>query len=197
MYSVNTRALKSSSPEPCRPRPPPDACRRRLLHSSLLEALAYPHGVDRYVELVRPLLVKRDVRAEVTAVRRQTPKSVTLTLRPNENWRGLRAGQFVGLSVEIDGVRETRPYSPAGSEHAAGGARADRLDPPGGQGLALSARPRAAGDDRRPHPGRGRFRAADPRPERVLLISGGSGITPAMAMLRTLCDEGFAGEIGS
>ena len=36
----------------------------------------------------------------------------------------------------------------------------------------------------------------DPRPERVLLISGGSGITPVMAMLRTLCDEGFAGEIG-
>ena len=31
------------------------------------------------------------------------------------------------------------------------------------------------------------------RPERVLLISGGSGITPVMAMLRTLCDEGYAG----
>ena len=36
----------------------------------------------------------------------------------------------------------------------------------------------------------------EPRPERVLLISGGSGITPAMAMLRTLCDERFDGEIG-
>ena len=47
---------------------------RRLLHSSLLEALAYPHGVDRYVELVRPLLLKREVRAEVTAVRHQTPR---------------------------------------------------------------------------------------------------------------------------
>ena len=113
---------------------------RLLLRSSLLEALAYPHGVDRYLELVRPLLVKHQVRAEVTAVRCQTPKSVTLTLRPNESWRGLRAGQFVGLSVEIDGVRETRPYSPAGSQHAAGGvARADRLDPPRGEGLALPA----------------------------------------------------------
>ena len=78
--------------------------------------------MDRYVELVRPLLLARDVRAEVTAVRWQTPKSVTLTLRPNENWRGFRAGQFVGVSVEIDGVRLTRPYSPAGSEHAPEGA---------------------------------------------------------------------------
>ena len=170
---------------------------RRLLRSSLLEALAYPHGVDRYVELVRPLLLKREVRAEVTAVRHQTPKSVTLTLRPNENWRGLRAGQFVGVSVEIDGVRETRPYSPAGSEHAADGA----LE------LTVSTHPegkvsRHLRDHARPGmivgltQAEGDFVLPDPRPERVLLISGGSGITPVMAMLRTLCDEGFAGEIG-
>jgi len=42
----------------------------------------------------------------------------------------------------------------------------------------------------------GDFVLPDPRPERVLLISGGSGITPVMAMLRTLCDEGFTGELG-
>ena len=176
---------------------PPWGLGRRLLSSSLLEALTYPHGVDRYVELVRPLLVKRDVRAEVTAVRRQTPKSVTLTLRPNEQWRGLSAGQFVGLSVEIDGVRETRPYSPAGSEHAAGGAVE----------LTVSTHPegkvsRFLRDHARPGlivgltQAEGDFVLPEPRPERVLLISGGSGITPVMAMLRTLCDEGFAGEIG-
>jgi ferredoxin-NADP reductase len=170
---------------------------RLLLRSSLLEALAYPHGVDRYVELVRPLLVKQQVRAEVTAVRRQTPKSVTLRLRPNENWRGLRAGQFVGLSLNIDGVRETRPYSPAGSQHAAGGL----LE------LTVSTHPegkvsRHLRDDARPGmivgltQAEGDFVLPDPRPERVLLISGGSGITPVMAMLRTLCDEGFGGEIG-
>ena len=33
------------------------------------------------------------------------------------------------------------------------------------------------------------------RPERLLLISGGSGITPVMSMLRTLCDEGHAGAV--
>jgi ferredoxin-NADP reductase len=170
---------------------------RLLLRSSLLEALAYPHGVDRYVELLRPLLVKRDVRAEVTAVRHQTPRSVTLTLRPNENWSGLHAGQFVGVSVEIDGVRETRPYSPAGSQHAA----ADALE------LTVSTHPEGRVSRylrERARPGmivgltqaEGGFVLGDPRPQRVLLISGGSGITPVMAMLRTLCDEGFAGEIG-
>ena len=169
----------------------------RLLRSRLADALAYPHGVDRYVEIVRPLRVRREVRAEVTAVRYQTPKSVTLTLRPNENWRGLRAGQFVGLSVVIDGVRETRPYSPAGSQHAADGT----LE------LTVSTHPEGkVSRHLRYHaqPGmivgltqaQGEFGLRDRRPGSALLISGGSGITPVMAILRTLCDEDFAGEIG-
>ena len=170
---------------------------RRLLHSSLAEALTFPHGVDRYVELVRPLLLTRDVRAEVTAVRWQTPKSVTLTLRPNENWSGLGAGQFVGVSVEIDGVRHTRPYSPAGSQHAAGGALELTVSthPEGRVSRHLREHARAGlivGLTQ----AQGEFVLPDPRPERVLLVSGGSGITPVMAMLRTLCDEGFPGEIG-
>jgi stearoyl-CoA 9-desaturase NADPH oxidoreductase len=170
---------------------------RRLLHSRMLNALAYPHGVDRYVELVRPLALARDVRAEITAMRWQTPKSVTLTLRPNENWRGFRAGQFVGVSIEVDGVRLTRPYSPAGSEHASGS----------GLELTVSTHPqgrvsRHLRDHARPGmivdltQAQGEFVLGDARPERVLLISGGSGITPVMAMLRTLCDENIAGEIG-
>ena len=175
----------------------PRAVGRRLLHSSLLNALTYPHGVDRYVELVRPLALARDVRAQVIAVRRQTPKSVTLTLRANENWRGFRAGQFVGVGVQVDGVLLRRPYSPAGSQHA----------PAGELELTVSTHPqgrvsRHLRDHARPGmivgltQAEGEFVLPDPRPERVLLISAGSGITPVMAMLRTLCDEGFTGEIG-
>jgi stearoyl-CoA 9-desaturase NADPH oxidoreductase len=188
LTDVESRTLPTTSPR---------GLGRRLLHSSLLEALAYPHGVDRYVELVRPLLMKDAVRAEVTAVRHQTPKSTTITLRPNSNWRGLSAGQFVSLSVEIDGVRETRPYSPASSQYAAGGA----LE------LTVSTHPegkvsRYLRDHAEPgmivglSQAEGEFVLPDVPPERVLLISGGSGITPVLAMLRTLCDEGFAGEIG-
>jgi ferredoxin-NADP reductase len=187
-------ALETSTVRAVDPRP---GLARRLLRSRLLDALAYPHGVDGYVELVRPLLVGHGVRAEVVAVRHQTPRSVTLTLRPNENWRGLRAGQFVGVSVAIDGVRETRPYSPAGSQHAAAA----------GLELTVSTHPdgkvsRHLRDHARPGmvvgltQADGEFVLPEPRPERVLLISGGSGITPVMAILRTLCDEGFGGEIG-
>ena len=169
----------------------------RLLRSRLLNALTFPHGTERYVELLDPLASRDHVRAEITTVHRQTPKSVTLTLAPNENWAGARAGQFVGLTVEIDGRRETRPYSPSGSEHRPGGLIEFTISthPDGlvSRHLREHARPgmlvhleQAAGE----------FVLPSPRPARVLLISGGSGITPVMAMLRTLCDEGHTGEIG-
>jgi ferredoxin-NADP reductase len=155
--------------------------------------------VDRYVELVRPLLVGREVRAEIAAVRHQTPRSVTLTLRPNANWRGMSAGQFVGLSVEIDGVRETRPYSPAGSQHAVDGTLELTVSthPEGRVSRHLRDHVRPAMIVGLSEP-QGEFVLPRARPERVLLISGGRGITPVMSMLRTLCDEGLAdtGEVG-
>jgi ferredoxin-NADP reductase len=175
--------------------PPVRRLTRRLLGSDLLDALAAPHGVDRYLELVRPSWSLHEARAEVIAVRRQTAGSITLTLRPNENWKGFRAGQFVRLTVEIDGVRQTRCYSPACSEHAH-----DHLEitvkshPEGlvsgflnghsrtGMVVGLSA---ADGD----------FVLPAERPRRLLLISGGSGITPVMSMLRTLCDERHSGDV--
>jgi ferredoxin-NADP reductase len=169
---------------------------RRLLRSQFVDLLVGPHGIDRYLELIRPDFTIRDARAEVVAVRRQTERSVTLTVRPNRAWQGFRAGQFVRVGVEIDGVRRSRTYSPASSQHGA-----DRrfeltvtAHPDGlvSQWLLGRARPGAI-----VHLGvaQGDFVLPRSRPERLALISGGSGITPVMSMLRTLCDEGHGGEI--
>jgi ferredoxin-NADP reductase len=168
---------------------------RRILNSSLAQALTTPHGVDRYLEVFNPLWAVNEVRAHVSAVRHQTTDSVTLSLRPNRNWQGFRAGQYVRLSVEINGVRRTRCYSPANSAHAKGL-------------IELTAKAQADGFVSRflhqhARPGmvvtlsqaEGRFALPEQRPDRILLISGGSGITPVMSMLRTLCDEGHSGRI--
>jgi ferredoxin-NADP reductase len=157
----------------------------------LLEAIAGPHGIDGYLEQVSPLLVTGEGRAEVIGVDRGTPGSATLTLRPNLAWRGFRAGQFVNVAVEIDGVRHRRCYSPASPEgrgstleitvkrHRGGlvsGFLVEQAEP--GLILGLSA---AEGD----------FLLPASRPDSVLLIGGGSGITPLMAILRTLLAEGY------
>ena len=161
----------------------------------MLEALATPHGVDRYLELVHPMLARRDLRAEITRVERPTADSVTLTLRPNRRWTGFAAGQYVQLSVEIDGVLRTRCFSPCSSQHRADGrfeltvrAHEDglvsaHLYAHAKPGLVVGLTPAA-----------GEFTLPPQRPERVLLISGGSGITPVLAMLRTLVDERWNGE---
>jgi stearoyl-CoA 9-desaturase NADPH oxidoreductase len=169
---------------------------RRLLGSPLLEALAAPHGVDRYLELVRPAWTLRDARARVLDVRRQTADSVTLTLRPNDAWEGFLPGQFVQVAVEIDGVRRTRCYSPACTAHAG-----DRTIE-----LTVKAHPEGVVSrflNERARPGmvvglsqaRGDFFLPPERPQRVLLISGGSGITPVLSMLRSLRDERHTGPI--
>jgi ferredoxin-NADP reductase len=169
---------------------------RRLLGSALVDLMVGPHGIDRYLELIRPSLTISDPRAEVVAVRHQTDRSVTLTLRPNPAFTGFRAGQFLRVGVEIDGVRRVRTYSPASSEHAGDGL------------LELTVTVRDKGlvshhlrDATRPgailhlSDASGGFMLPAVRPDRLALLSGGSGITPVISMLRTLCDEGHRGQI--
>ncbi|WIX88826.1 ferredoxin reductase [Amycolatopsis sp. DG1A-15b] len=160
--------------------------------ASLAEALLTPHGMDRYLELVDPMLVRREIRGLVTAVRKQTPDSVTLTVKPSRAWRGFTAGQYVRLQVEIDGVRRTRCYSPCGSQYD--GELEFTIKE---QGLVSGHLNRAIGvgsvvNLSTPDGG---FTLPAERPDRVLLIAGGSGITPVLAMARTLVAEGHPGEI--
>jgi len=169
---------------------------RRALGSRVAAALTTPHGVDRYLELFNPTWSVNEVRAEVVGLRHGTADSVTLSLRPNANWQGFRAGQFVRLTVEINGKRHSRCYSPANSVHN----RAGLLE------LTAKAHPQGfvskylkqqltAGTVVTLSQADGVFALPAQRPERVLLISGGSGVTPLMAMLRTLLDEGHRGRI--
>src|SRR5258708_2371523 len=89
----------------------------RVLGCDLVNLLTGPHGVDRYTEQVDRTWTLAEGRAKVVDVRRDTPRSVTLVLAPNEAFTDtIKAGQYVNLSVEIDGRRHTRCYSPANAE---------------------------------------------------------------------------------
>lgn len=163
---------------------------------SLFEAMATPHALDRYLELVDPMTTVKDLRGEVTAVHRSTEDTVTLTLRPTHQWQGFEAGQFVQVGVVIDGVRHTRCYSPACSQYREDG----RIE------LTIKAHPEGLVSHYLHRNARvglvvslsqaeGTFHLPTPRPDRVLLISGGSGITPVLSMLRSLLDEGYSGDL--
>lgn len=169
---------------------------RRLFATPVARALASPHSIDRYLEVFNPLWSVDEVRARVLAVRRETADAVTLTLQPNSLWQGHRAGQYVRLAVEVDGVRRSRCYSISSSPlDASGTLQLTVKRQPGGlvsnwvndharAGLVVGLS-QAEGD----------FVLPAAMPSRCLFITGGSGITPAMAMIRTLVARGYQGQV--
>ncbi|HWE89918.1 MAG TPA: ferredoxin reductase [Pseudonocardiaceae bacterium] len=169
---------------------------RWLLNSRVVSALAVPHGVDRYLGLVNPLWSTHEVRAVVVDVAHHTADSVTITLRPNGNWAGAQAGQYVRLAVEIDGARRTRCFSVASSAHRADGLIeiTTKVNPAGAVSRYLKQHARP-GLRMVLSPAEGEFTLPARVPERLLLISGGSGITPVMSILRTLIDQRYPGRI--
>jgi ferredoxin-NADP reductase len=162
---------------------------------SRIDALATPHGIDRYVELVAPTWSSTEVRGRVTDVRHGTADSVTLTIRPNGLWTGFTAGQFTQLSVEIDGVRHTRCYSMATSAYDTDSFELTVKAHPQGTVSRFLKDHAVAGMVVGLTPASGTFTLPAVRPTNLLLMSGGSGITPVMAMLRTLCAEGHTGTV--
>ncbi len=150
----------------------------------LVELAVTPLVPSDYVDLLDPLRSGTDLRARVVEVRPETRDAATLVLRPGRTWRGHRAGQYVRVGVDVDGVRQWRSYSTTA--------------PAGPDGL-LSITVKAQGDGtvspflvRRARPGlvvqleqaAGEFVLPDALPAAVLFVTAGSGLTPVMGMLR-------------
>lgn len=181
-----------------------------LLRSRVLAALTSPHGVDRYLEIVNPMWAAHEVRARVVSVHRETRGDrapvATLTLQPTSTWRGHRAGQYVQVGVDMPDAegfiakRLTRCFtiSSAASQpgeqitltiraHDEGQVSKFLVNCAPGQMLHLS---QAQGDFTYA------CSPATPSNEALLFITAGSGITPAMSMLRTLLRDGYDGRAG-
>ncbi|GAA4344955.1 ferredoxin reductase [Angustibacter luteus] len=154
------------------------------------EAAAYPRTPADYLDMFRPLRAGADLRARVVEVRPETADAVTVVLQPGAAWRGHRPGQYVRVGLDVDGVRLWRSYSLTSVPGSADGliTITARAVPDGlvSAHLAQHLRPgqlvqidQALGD----------FVLPDPAPGKVLFITGGSGITPVMGMLRAGLDR--------
>ena len=177
---------------PARPRP---GLSRRLLGSPVVDLLLGPHGIDRYLELIDPRLTLSDARARVVAVDRQTPRAITLTLAANRAFAGFAAGQYLTVGVEIDGVRRIRTYSPASSATDPRRLELTVTAHPGGLVSGHLLTEMAPGRIVHLGAAQGTFTLPGAVPDRLVLISGGSGITPVLSMARTLLDTGYDGQI--
>lgn len=179
--------------------PPRVAPARRLARKVLVSALGVlssPHHPDRYLELADPLLATSVTRARITHVDRSANGSVTFTVHPARPVR-FEPGRHVAVSVTVDGIRHTRCYSPAHARDRDGTGPVVftvGLHPDGivSRFLYDHAEPGLVVELGEPD---GDFVLPRPRPNRLLLIGGGSGITPVLSMLAGLAAEGHVGAV--
>jgi stearoyl-CoA 9-desaturase NADPH oxidoreductase len=152
---------------------------------------------DDYLKLLNPLWTARELRGEVVDVRNETEDSATVTIKPGWGFSAdYQPGQYVGIGLRVDGRWHWRSYSltsvpqrdekrititvkatPEGflSTHLVNGVKPGTI-------VRLAA---AKGD----------FALPDPPPPKILFVSAGSGITPLMAMLRTIKARGHDTDI--
>ncbi|HEX6249006.1 MAG TPA: ferredoxin reductase [Nocardioidaceae bacterium] len=154
------------------------------------EALATPRDPGHYLDMVNPLRGGADLRGRVVDVRPETGDAVTVVLRPGAGWRGHVPGQYLRVGLDVDGVRRWRSYSltsPPAAEDGCITITAKRV--PDGIVSAHVAQDLRPGDLVHLDQACGDFVLPDHAPGKVLFITGGSGITPVMGMLRSGMDR--------
>jgi ferredoxin-NADP reductase len=188
---MTTLIGKFSRPVLMRARAPINA----LLRTRLVSAMCTPRTPDDYLELFDATWSLHTVRARVIAVEPELDDTTSLWLMPNENWRGFRAGQYVALSVAVDRVRYTRCFSISSAPEDGFPLRVTIKALPGGRVGRWAARSARIGDVVVLSQALGDFTLPSPVPDKLLFVSGGSGITPIASMVRHLLANGYGGDI--
>lgn len=181
----------------------PPAARLRSRLEGVADLFAWPLRVSHYLELLNPLWSTHTTWARVVALHDETADARTIVLRPGRGFATYRAGQFVPVTITIDGRRHLRTYSISSApeapprrgciaitvKHVPGGLVSEHLvrrlrlgdyvalGEPQGEFVLPDAAANARDAD-----------ASATRP--LLLLSAGSGVTPIMSMLRSLAARG-------
>jgi stearoyl-CoA 9-desaturase NADPH oxidoreductase len=147
--------------------------------------VATPLVPSHYIGLVSPLATTHVRQARIEAVHMETADTRTLTLRPGRGWRTHEAGQHVRVGLAIDGRIATRTYSISSPPERDDGCFTITVKAQGRVSRVL-----ALGDVLGSYvtiglPD-GDFVLPDAVPAQLAFITGGSGITPVMSMLRSL-----------
>jgi ferredoxin-NADP reductase len=148
---------------------------------------------DDYLRLANPLWSARELRGRIMEVRRETEDSATLVIKPGWGFSfDYQPGQYIGIGLLVDGRWRWRSYSLTSSPVTDAARRRARTVT-----ITVKAMPEgflsthlvggvAPGTIVRLAAPQGNFVLPDPAPPAILFITGGSGITPVMSMLRTL-----------
>ena len=152
----------------------------------LADAAVTPLDIDDVLDVFHPLRAGADLRARIVSVTAETAESATVLLKPGRDWNGHLPGQYVRVGVDVDGVRLWRAYSVTSApgrlsvtvNAVKDGAVSNHLIRHARRGMLVNL-DQPAGD----------FTLPATRPEKILFVTAGSGITPVMGMLRSALHE--------
>ncbi len=152
------------------------------LTSGLLK-IVDEHWLDFAVGHLDPLFSVNRTKARLVSIRQETHDAATFEFQPNANWRGFKPGQFVPVRVVINGRRHERCYS--------------LTSVPGTNTLRITVKRQPqglvsnwlhdelkVGDIIELGQAGGDFLLPASKPDRLLMLAGGSGVTPVFSLIR-------------
>lgn len=165
--------------------PLPVAATRRV--AGLLSPLGLsPAVLDDTLGWINPMWRVHHLQARVVAKHMETPSACTLVLQVGAAFPALTPGQYVVIGVTIDGVRHRRAYSPRSVKGQPNQIAITVQRQPGGRVSNHIRDHLQVGSLVDIDPPAGDFVLPAATPPKVLLVAGGSGITPCMSMLQHL-----------
>jgi ferredoxin-NADP reductase len=168
--------------------------RKRVL--GVARALTTPLLADDYLALLNPEWSTRELTGRIVRKRAETADATTIVIAPRFPWPGHQPGQYLRLGVELDGIRHWRAYTITSDPGHPEGLvsvtvkrnESGKLSPfyvdeltPGSQVLLGEVE--------------GCFLLPEPLPDKLLMISAGSGITPIWSLLRELDRRDYGGDV--
>ena len=158
------------------------------LTKALTHHASFKSYLEPLVQWVKPAWQAHGYLAQVIEKRRENTSDMTLILKPSRRWRGFQAGQHLDLQVEINGRRYLRTFSIAVAP--------DEFKQTGLLELTIRRQDHGqvtpwihtalkAGDRVIISAARGDF-LLPKSPAPVLLIAGGSGITPFRSFIQQI-----------
>jgi ferredoxin-NADP reductase len=152
---------------------------------------------DDYLKLLNPLWTARELRGEIVDVQTETADSATVVIKPGWGFSAdYRPGQFVGIGLRLDGRWHWRSYSLTSipRRHDKHITITVKATPEGFLSTHLVSGIKPGTIVRLAAP-KGDFALPEPPPQKMLFVSAGSGITPLMAMLRSMSARGQTRDI--
>lgn len=151
---------------------------------SVVKGMTTPLLPEDFVDLIDPLKTSTILRGRVQQIVRETDDAVTVVVQPGRTWRGHKPGQYTRIGVDINGIRLWRAYSITSGPRTDGRIAVTVKALTGGAVSTYLHEHLREGQIVQMEQAEGDFVLPENLDKPVLLLTGGSGITPAMGILR-------------